>query len=160
MAATESLTLAKLLAIKNRLAGRLTQARNNVQTYNCVQAGQRDGQTVDVRAEYARYRQLRDALVTVKAALQQANAPIYDDVLRLAELKAEVQFLSGLETKHGAEANYGGISFDYDSVIRKPEVLDMIRALEGEIDTIQDRLLQYNAATRVDLSSEVLALAR
>ena len=48
MANVETITLAKALSVKNRLAGRLSQARSNVETYNCVQAGQRDGQAVDV----------------------------------------------------------------------------------------------------------------
>ncbi|MGE3822537.1 MAG: hypothetical protein AB7I30_24235 [Isosphaeraceae bacterium] len=156
----ETLTLAKALSIKNRLAGRLSQARSNVETYNCVQAGQRDAESVDVRAELARYRKLQEALVVLKAAIHQANAPVYQDVLRLGEIKSLVKMLNDLNTKQGKEANYGGMEFDYDSVIRKPEVLETIRALEGEIDTIQDRLTQYNASTRIDVSRDVLDLAR
>ena len=38
----EKLTLAKALSIKNRLAGRLAQARTTIETYNCVLAGQRE----------------------------------------------------------------------------------------------------------------------
>ena len=52
---TEAVTLAKALSVKNRLAGRLAQARTNIETYNSVLAGQRDDEgrsTVDVRAEY------------------------------------------------------------------------------------------------------------
>jgi len=42
MANLELLTLAKALSVKNRLAGRLAQARENIETYNSVLAGQRD----------------------------------------------------------------------------------------------------------------------
>jgi hypothetical protein len=160
MANIEAITLAKALSVKNRLAGRLSQARSNVETYNCVQAGQRDGQTLDVRAELDRYRKLQEALVAVKAAIQRANVPVYEEILRLGEIKSTVKMLSDLNTKQGKEAQYGGIEFNYDSVIRKPEVLEMIRKLEGEIDTIQDRLTQFNASTRVEIAAEVLDLAR
>jgi hypothetical protein len=68
--------------------------------------------------------------------------------------------LGDLNTKQGKEAQYGGIEFNFDSVIRKPEVLEMIRKLEGEIDTIQDRLTQFNASTRVEIAADVLDLAR
>ena len=54
---TEPVSLAKALSVKNRLAGRLSQARSNIETYNSVLAGQRDDEgraTVDVRAEYER----------------------------------------------------------------------------------------------------------
>jgi len=38
MANLELLTLAKALSVKNRLAGRLAQARENIETYNSVRA--------------------------------------------------------------------------------------------------------------------------
>jgi hypothetical protein len=160
MADNESVTLAKALAIKNRLAGRLTQARSNVEKYNCVQTGQRDAQTVDVRAELDRHARLQQALVTVKAAIQRANQPVLEAILRLGEIKATIQMLDQLETKQGREAMYGGVEMTYDSVIRKPEVLDRIRQLEGEVDTLQDALTQHNAATRIELPREALDLAR
>ncbi|MDX2037755.1 MAG: hypothetical protein SFX72_13980 [Isosphaeraceae bacterium] len=160
MANSEAITLAKALSVKNRLAGRLSQARSNVETYNCVQAGQRSEQSVDVRAEFDRYRKLQEALVTVKAAIQRANAPVYDDILRLGEIKSTLKMLGDLNTKQGKEAHFGGAEVDYDSVIRKPEVLDLIRALEGEIDSIQDALTQFNASTRVEIAADVLDLAR
>jgi len=85
MANRELLTLAKPLSVKNRLAGRLAQARSNIETYNSVLAGQRDDYgkaTVDVRAEYDRYRKFQDGLIVVKAAIQRANLPIYLDLVR------------------------------------------------------------------------------
>src|SRR5437899_1429931 len=92
----ETITLAKALSVKNRLAGRLAQARTNIETYNSIPAGQRDagaGATVDVRAEYERLLSLQESLVAVKAAIQRGNAPVYEDVLRLGEKKALVQML-------------------------------------------------------------------
>ena len=86
--------------------------------------------------------------------------PVYEEILRLGEIKSEIEMLNSLETKHGKEAGYNGMEIVYDSVIRKPEVLDMVRAYEGEIDTIQDRLTQFNATTRVEIPREILDLAR
>ena len=65
----ESIGLDKALSVKNRLAGRLTQARSNVTTYNSVIVGQRDA-SIDVRAEYERYLRLEEALVTVQGRHQ------------------------------------------------------------------------------------------
>ncbi len=42
MSKPETLSLAKALSVKNRLAGRLSQSRSNIETYNSVLAGQRD----------------------------------------------------------------------------------------------------------------------
>jgi hypothetical protein len=160
---TEAVTLAKALSVKNRLAGRLAQARSNIETYNSVLAGQRDVEgraTVDVRAEYERLLRLQEGLVAVKAAIQQANAGIYEGVLRLGEKKALVQMLNGLNTRHGAEPGFNGVEYRYTATITKPEALEVVRRLEAEIDELQDSLNAYNASTRVELPQAVLDLAR
>jgi hypothetical protein len=156
-------TLAKALSVKNRLAGRLAQARTNVETYNSVLAGQRDDEgraTVNVRAEYERLLTLQEGLVAVKAAIQRANAAIYEDVFRLGEKKAQIQMLGGLNTKHGSEPGFNGVEYRYTATITKPDVLEMVRRLEAELDRLQDNLNQYNASTRIELSQAVLDLAR
>ena len=161
--ATESLTLAKALSVKNRLAGRLSQTRSSIETYNSVPVGQRienDPSNVNVRGEFDRYRALQEALIVVKSAIQRANIAIYEDVLRLGELKSTSQMLNGLNTRHGVEPGYNGVEFNYHAIYRKPEVMALIRKLEGEIDVVQDKLNQYNASTRIEIPTEVLELAR
>ena len=160
---TENVTLAKALSIKNRLAGRLAQAKLNLETYNSVLVGQKDeagASIVDVRAEYDRFLRLQEGLIVVKAAIQRANVPIYEDVLRLAENKALLQVLNGLNTKQGTEPGYGGIEYRYAATIQKPEVLEMVRGIEAEIDRIQDSLTQFNASTTVEIARAVLDMAR
>jgi len=163
MANPDLLTLAKALSVKNRLAGRLAQARSNIETYNSVLAGQRDDYgkaTVDVRAEYNRYRKLQDGLIVVKAAIQRANLPIYEDILQLGELKSVIQMLSGLDTKNGTEPGYNGVEFRYSAVILKPEALGIIRELEAQIDAIQDKINEFNVSTRIEIPTWILDLAR
>ncbi|WP_435018827.1 hypothetical protein TA3x_000814 [Tundrisphaera sp. TA3] len=157
----ESVTLAKALAIKNRLAGRLSQARSNIETYNSVLAGRNEaGTSLDVHAEYDRLLTLQEAMVIVKATIQEGNIPIYRDILRLAEKKALVQMFQGLNTKHGVEPGYGGAEYRFEAAFTKPDTLERIRRLESEIDAIQDLLTHYNNTTRVELPTAVLDLAR
>ncbi len=163
MANLELLTLAKALSVKNRLAGRLAQARSNIETYNSVLAGHLDDYgkaTVDVRAEYARYRKLQDGLIVVKAAIQRANLPIYEDILQLGELKSVIQMLSGLNTKYGTEPGYYGVEYRYSAIILKPEALGIIRELEAQIDAIEDKINEFNASTRIEIPTWILDLAR
>jgi hypothetical protein len=163
MANVELLTLAKALAVKNRLAGRLTRARENIETYNSVLAGQRDDYgkaTVDVRGEYAGYRKLQDGLIVVKAAVQRASLPVYEDILQLGELKSVIQMLDGLNTTNGTAPGAHGVEFRYSAVMLKPEVLEIIRELEAQIDTIQEKLNEFNSATRIEIPAWILNLAR
>jgi hypothetical protein len=160
----ETVSLAKALSVKNRLAGRLSQARTNVETFNSIPAGQRiagSQSNVDVRAEYERLLSLQEALVAVKGAIHRANSPVYEDVLRLGEKKALVQMLAGLNTRHGSDVSgFNSVEIQYSATILKPEALEMVRRLEAEIDRLQDKLNQFNATTTVDLRQAVLDLAR
>jgi hypothetical protein len=157
---TELISLAKALSVKNRLAGRLAQARSNIEMYNSVLVGQREEATVDVRAEYERLLRLQESLVAVKAAIQRANAAVYEDVLRLSEKKALIQMLSSLNTRHGTEPGFNGVEYRYSATILKPEVLDRVRRIEVEIDELQDKLNQCNATARLEIAQDVLDLAR
>ena len=157
---TERITLAKALAVKNRLAGRLVQAQGTIEASNSVLVGQRPT-TVDVRAELARFEAIQAGIVAVKAAIQRANLPIFDRVVELAEVKTRTKLIAGLSTKHGAEPNaYGGGEYVYDAAIQQPEALDLVRRLEARADAIQDELNQFNAATTVEVATGVLDLAR
>lgn len=159
-ATVESLTLAKALAVKNRLVGRLTQARSNIETYNSVLVGQAGESSIDVRAEFQRYLSLQDAVVRVKSVIQRANMPLLEDIFKMSEVKDRLKLLSGLNTKSGSEPSFNGLIYTYVTTYTKAEVLEMIRRLEAEIDTIQDRLNAHNATTRVDLEAADLELAR
>ena len=156
---TERITLAKALAVKNRLAGRLVQAETAIETDNSVLIGRRPT-AVDVRAEYARYASIQSAIVALKAATQRANLPIFERIFELAEIKTRLKLLTDLDTKHGAEPGYNGSEFVYDAVFQKPEVLELIRRLEAQADQIQDELNHHNAVTTVEVATALLDLAR
>lgn len=166
----ERISLAKALSVKNRLAGRLAQAQSNIQKYNSVLLSQGEvsapgtarpaAQEVDIRSEFERLIALQDAVVTVKAAIQRANAPVYEEVLRMAECKALAKLLEELDTKQGPQFNYQGTENHYAATITRTEAQQRIRALESEVDRLQDRLNAYNATTVIELPVSVLDLAR
>ncbi|WP_165219039.1 hypothetical protein [Aquisphaera insulae] len=163
MAEQESVTLAKAISIKNRLAERLSRAQTIIEDYNSVPVGQYDPQgreSVNIRGEYNQYRKLQDALIVIKAVIRRGNEPIYEDVLQLGELKSLIKMLSSLETRNGTEPGSNGTQVRYVAVFVKPEVLSMIRELEVQIDVIQDRIKEFQTATQVEIPAWILALSR
>src|SRR5581483_1373655 len=95
------LSLSKALKVKNRLAGRLAKLNATVTVYNCTVEGRKN--EVDV-AELDKQRSaLSNALVDLKTAIFEANKGIYRNIVLIGEKKSEVDFLSGLNTKHGEE---------------------------------------------------------
>lgn len=152
-----SLSLSKALKVKNRLAGRLAKVNSTIMSYNCSIEGRKE---VDV-AELDKLRlNLSNALVDLKAAIYDANRGIYRSIILIGEKKGDIDFLSGLNTKHGAEPSYQGTTVNYVSVIQKQEVDKRVKQLEKEIDDLQDRIDKYNAEPeRIKVDATVLELA-
>lgn len=152
-------SLSKALKIKNRLAGRLAKVNLSIAQYNCTVEG-RKGE-VDVRALDNERTALVAALVNLKTSIYEANKGIYNNILLIGEKKGEIEFLNGLNTKHGSEPHgYQGTTVNYISVIQKVEVDKRVKQLEKEIDDLQDQIDKYNAESeRVRVSESVMELA-
>lgn len=157
MAETVTITLAKALKLKNRLAGRVAKLTADVQAHNSTQQG---ADTVDVPALYARRAEAVARLVDLKAAIGAANRPIQRDIFLLAEKKAEIALLAGLSTKHGTfKEGYTTADTVYVAQLRKADVDARTTALEAEIDAIQDRLDGFNHDTRLGVDASVIEAA-
>lgn len=151
------LSLSKALKVKNRLAGRLAKINSTIMTYNCAVEGRKE---VDVAEQDKLRASLSAALVDLKAAIYDANRGIYRSIILIGEKKGDVDFLSGLNTKHGSEPSYQGTVVNYVSVIQKQEVDKRVKQLEKEIDDLQDQIDKYNAEPdRIKVPATVLELA-
>lgn len=153
------LSLSKALKIKNRLAGRLAKTNLSIAQYNCTVEGRKD--EVDVKALDKERTSLVAALVELKTSIFEANKGIYRSIILIGEKKGEVEFLNGLNTKHGTEPHgYQAQPVTYVSVIQKAEVDKRVKQLEKEIDELQDAIDKYNAeAERIRVSESVMELA-
>ncbi len=153
------LSLSKALKVKNRLAGRLSKVNQTIAAYNCTVEGRRG--EVDVKALDTERSELVAALVDLKTAIFEANKGIYRSIILIGEKKGEIEFLNGLNTKHGSEPHgYQAQVVNYVSVIQKAEVDKRVKQLEKEIDTLQDDIDKYNAESeRIRVSESVTELA-
>jgi hypothetical protein len=158
MADTVQITLAKALKLKNRLAGRVAKLTADVQTYNSTQDG---AEQADVRGKYEERGVLVRRLTDLKLTIAQANLPVQRAIFELAELKAEVALLAGLNTKHGTfqEGYPTAGQVTYVAQIRKADADRMVEQLERRIDEFQDRLDAFNNQTAVPVDRETVAAA-
>lgn len=156
--ADTKITLAKALKLKNRLAGQITKLTADIQAYNSVQAG---AEAVDVRVRYTERADTVARLTALKYAIYRANEPVQRAIFELAEKKAEVALLSGLNTKHGSYKEGFPTAGDvtYTAVLRKAEVDAMTAKLEAEIDRLQDRLDGFNHETTIVVDAATVAVA-
>lgn len=157
--ASQEITLAKALKVKNRLAGRLAKVQADIQTFNSVLEGQAD--QVDVTALVQTRDELVEALVTLKTAISEANREIQRAIYDLAEKKSSVQFVNGVSTRHGAQpAVYPGQpDHKYVATLKKADVDAQVQRLEKEIDTLQDQIDSFNHSHTVAVDGRILDLA-
>ena len=153
------ITLAKALKIKNRLVGRLAKAQIDIQTYNSVPEALADQVNIPVLVKNRD--ELVEALVGVKTAINEANREAQRDIYELAEKKGMVQFLAGLNTRHGVQpAVYPSTTeVKYVAALKKADVDVQVARLEKEIDQLQDRLDQFNHDRRIEVDGRILDLA-
>jgi hypothetical protein len=153
------ITLAKALKVKNRLAGRLAKVQADIQAFNSVPQGQAD--QVNVPALVKTREELVGALVSLKAAINEANREAQRDIYDLAEKKATAQFLAGVNTRHGPQpAVYPNTTeVSYVAALKKADVDALVAGLENDIDQLQDRLDQFNHAHKIEVDGRILELA-
>jgi hypothetical protein len=125
--------LAKALKVKNRLTGRLAKVQADIQAFNSVsegQAGQVNGPALMQTRE-----ELVGAVVGLKTAINDANREIQRDIYDLAEKKAAMQFLAGVNTRHGPQpAVYPNTTeVSYVAALKKADVDGLAAGLEKHI---------------------------
>ena len=147
-----SVSIARALKEKNRVAGRLAKAREIIQQENSKDKSL--PRRVDVEATYAEAKMLEARLVAIKSAIAQANNPIVAKIIELDELKSEIAFLNGLNVKEGRfeEVSYGNkIVRDIETVVGQARVIAEVAELQKRADALQDALDEFNASTKVEI---------
>lgn len=148
----KNVSIARALKEKNRIAGRLRQALEEVGKENAQDV--RIPRGIDVLEMYEQAKQLRARLLATKRAIAEANHAIVGKILELDEVKAQIAFLNGLNVKEGrfVTTRYSEtIETEVTAVIQKAQVLKEVEALQKQADALQDELDTFNATTFVEI---------
>ncbi len=154
-----NISLSKAMKIKNRLAGRLGKVQVAIAAYNSMPESRRE--EVDVVVLDAMRAELVECLISLKTSITIGSQGLQRTIYEVAEKKAEIEFLNGLNTRHGVEpATYTNVAaITYVAAIKMQDVSSRVRKLEVEIDQLQDKIDQYNAVPeRIQVPDRVLEL--
>ena len=148
--------LAKALKLKNKLAGEVEQLKSLLKKQNVRSKKQEFD--YDNRELLEKLRGKVGELVAVKTAIAQANAKIYDRIFRAAELKGLVATLNSLDTRPGVHLEGGEyverpIEIEYVAQLGKVEIDRLVAEFEGEIESVQDELDDFNHANEVTVNA-------
>ena len=149
-----TISLAKALKLKNRIAGRVAQISQDIKTYNSRQEG---AEVIDIQRRWAERAALVARLVDLKSAISQANGPVQRVIYTLAESKALMALLNELNTQHGAVSQYHiQAPIHFVAQIRKEQVDQERRRLEREVDVLQEQLDRFNQLTTIPVDADQL----
>lgn len=145
------ISLKQALKLKNQLVTNIQELTRLIHDNNSALAGNnRDYSVVELMAEL-------DSkileLVKIKAAIQRTNAPIFEKIFMLSELKNKVQNFKLIPTSEGKQrVSYGNNEPEILTVeLNQKRVRELIKGIENEIQTIQDDLDTFNAITYIEI---------
>ena len=147
------MNLAQALKQKNRLAGELVRQQQILQRENA----RRNDSASDVNREevWDRILSISDELGELKGKITQANVNIYPALERMAELKARIGFIQGLQKREGDEiiplhGDREPLKYTWESFINQAKCDEMVAELQDQINDLQDEVDEYNATTQID----------
>jgi len=149
-----TMTLARALKEKNRIAGRLKTARDRISRENSWEKSV--PRNFNVEELISEAKKLKQNLITLKTAIAIANAGIVGKIIEMAELKAEICWLSGVDTYQGTktEQSYRSevpIVREFVAVVTGPKMAAEVTRLQHEVEAIQDQIDEYNAVTKISV---------
>lgn len=144
------ITLAKALKLKNRQIKTVKGLQDQITKYNSVVKG--SDNPFDVKAKFEEVKSASVKLAQIKAAIQQANAPIQERIYEMAELRGLLVFLQRLDTKSGKSIyGYQGEVVDFEAALTAADVERAAAQIEERLDQLQDEVDAFNVNTMVEL---------
>ena len=96
------------LKAKNKLVAEIKECYRILQTQNSIEEG--NPRRYSVKKKLEDIAELTDELVQLKARLHRANAPVYDKIFQMAEIKGIIKELKKMDVSEGKQTErYGSV---------------------------------------------------
>ena len=146
------MNIKQALKRKNKLVGMINEEFHKASQYNVVDEG--NPRPYSATEAIGKWMQLSNELIVLKTQIHKANVPVYDKIFELSELKNQVKYLKTLNCTSGkvSTSRWGTES---EPIIKHAEINvverdQMVKSLEGRIESLQDELDQWNHNTQID----------
>jgi hypothetical protein len=142
------MNVSQALKKKNKLAVELKKQYAIAQKFNSQEVG--NPRRYSVLEALKNATEITTELVELKTKIHLANAPVYDKIFRMAELKGRIKELKKIPTDEGKqEGRYGSPASEKEVEIDIAQMDNMISVIETEIEEIQAELDRHNALTNI-----------
>ena len=142
------MNVSQALKQKNKLVVELKKQYQIAQKFNSQEEG--NIRRYSVPAALDKAVELTLELTELKTKIHLANAPVYDKIFRMAELKNRIKELRKIPTEEGkTEARYSSVVSVKEVEINIAQIDEMVKTLEARIEEIQAELDVHNATTQI-----------
>lgn len=149
-----TMTIARALKEKNRVAARLGTIRNRISSENSMESNIKRTFNITnlIDEEKALYIQLN----AIKTAIAKANIEIADKLIEMSELRSKIDWLRTVPTREGTfqeSGRYGepGLTRTYTAIISNLDLIKETEAIQARIDAIQDEIDEFNATKPIQI---------
>ena len=142
------MNVSQALKQKNKLIVELKKQYQIAQKFNSQEEG--NIRRYSVQNALDRAAELTMELTDLKTKIHLANAPVYDKIFRMAELKNRIKELRKISTDEGkTETRFSSVASVKEVEINIAQLDEMVQFLEARIEEIQAELDVHNATTQI-----------
>ena len=142
------MNVSQALKQKNKLVIELKKQYQIAQKFNSQEEG--NIRRYSVQSALDKAAELTLELTALKTKIHLANAPVYDKIFRMAELKNRIKELRKIPTEEGkTEARYSSVVSVKEVEVNIAQLDEMVQTLEARIEEIQAELDIHNATTQI-----------
>ena len=136
------------LKVKNKLVTDLKANFEILKKYNSIEEG--NPRRYSMEETLDKITTLSNELVELKAQIHRANAPVYDKIFALAELKGLVKELKKVPTDEGKQTErYGSVVSVKEVELNIVDIQKKVDILTVKIEELQNELDIHNANTNI-----------
>lgn len=144
------MNIKQALKRKNKLVKEINDTFRIVMAYNSVSEG--NERPYSAKESLELWNKLNNELIELKTAIHRANAPVYDKIFKLGELKNQIKHLNSIDCTTGVPPRNRYDSVDLPARVAEISIIErdnLVKNLEKEIDEIQDFLDEWNFKTTI-----------
>lgn len=142
------MNVSQALKQKNKLIVEIKKQYQIAQKFNSQEEG--NVRRYSVQNALDRAAELTMELTDLKTKIHLANAPVYDKIFRMAELKNRIKELKRIPTEEGkTESRFSSVASVKEVEINIAQLDEMVQFLEARIEEIQAELDVHNATTQI-----------
>jgi uncharacterized alpha-E superfamily protein len=142
------MNIKQALKLKNKLVAQIKEQYDIAKAHNSIEQG--NPRRYSAVTAINKAEELSIELAELKTKIHLANAPVYDLIFQMSELKNQIKQLKSIPVEEGkVTERYGSVTAIKEVELNIAERDNLVKALENKIEVIQDKLDTHNAITEL-----------